>query len=52
MLCTNLENILQDLITGLQDKAPSVKKYVCLFIEKTAQETYIDILQRISGEML
>lgn len=39
-------------MAGLTDKAPSVKKNVCNFIERAAQETYIDVLQRISNEIL
>lgn len=52
LVCTNLENILENVLASLADKAPSVKTNVCAFIEKAAQVTYIDVLQRISGEML
>ena len=45
MLCVSLEFVRDELITnGLFDKAPSVKKNTCLFIEKFVQETYIDVL--------
>lgn len=36
MNCTNLENLTPDIITGLSDKAPSVKKNICMFLEKAA----------------
>ena len=29
-----------------------MKKNLCIFIDKTAQKTYIDVLQRISGEIV
>lgn len=35
-LCTNLENILPEIIAGLADKAPTVKKNLCIYIEKFA----------------
>jgi hypothetical protein len=50
--CVTIENIMHDIITGLQDKAPTVKKSICAFLDKSAQVTYIDVLQRISGELL
>jgi hypothetical protein len=53
MLCVSLEFVKDELITnGLFDKAPSVKKNTCLFIEKFVQETYIDVLQKTSGDYL
>jgi cytoskeleton-associated protein 5 len=52
LLCTNLENLLPELVPAFTDKAPSVKKNVCDYISKAAQETYIDALQRISAEIL
>lgn len=51
--CINLEIILPDIIAGLSDKGvPTVKKNICLFIDKAAQITYIDVLQRASGDLL
>jgi hypothetical protein len=32
--CTNLEGLCSDLVEGIQDKAPTVKKNTCLFLEK------------------
>ena len=45
LLSVNLETIKEELISnGLGDKAPSVKKNTCSFLEKAAQKTYIDVL--------
>ena len=55
MHCVNIEQIKDDLIqTGLLDKpastdkslqvTPSMKKNTCVFLEKAAQKTYIDVL--------
>lgn len=53
MQCINIEGLKDDLIgTGLSDKAPSVKKNTCTFLEKLIQKTYIDVLQRVSGDFL
>jgi hypothetical protein len=53
MLCTTIEVLKDDLIaSGLQDKAPIVKRQVCSFLEQACQKTYIDVLQRVSGEFL
>lgn len=53
ILCANIEGLKEQLIgVGLSDKAPSVKKNTCLFLEKLVQKTYIDVLQRVSGEFL
>lgn len=50
--CTNLEHIQEEIISGLGDKAPTIKINLCLFLEKAIQVTYIDVLQRISGAFL
>lgn len=51
-MCTNLEVLNSDLLTCLTDKSPPlIKKNVCNFIEKALQETYIDVLKRISNEV-
>lgn len=61
--CVNIEQIKDDLIfTGLLEKpsntdkslqvTPSMKKNTCLFLEKAAQRTYIDVLQRVSSDYL
>ena len=61
--CVNIEQIKDDLIsTGLLDKpsttdkslqvTPSMKKNTCMFLEKAAQKTYIDVLQRVSSDFL
>jgi hypothetical protein len=42
--CTTLEFILPEVIDGLSDKLPTVKKHTCAFLEKIAQKTYIDEL--------
>lgn len=34
--CCTLEDILSDLVTAISDKAPTVKKNTCLFIERLA----------------
>lgn len=52
LVCTNIENISSEIIASLSDKSPLVKRQICLFIEKAAEKTYIDVLQRVSGEML
>ena len=44
--------MLSDILAGIQDKAPTVKKNTCAFIEKAAQKTYIDILQKCAVEIL
>lgn len=36
LLCTNLEFMLNELLAGLLDKAPSVKRNICNFIERAA----------------
>ena len=52
LMCTNLEVLNSDLLTCLTDKSPPlIKKNVCNFIEKALQETYIDVLKRISNEV-
>ena len=61
--CINIEQMKDDLIsTGLLDKpattdkslqvTPSMKKNTCVFLEKAAQQTYIDVLQRVSSDFL
>ena len=55
MLCTNLESMKDELLsTAFSEKttSPLVKKNICIFLEKAIQKTYIDVLQRISGELL
>lgn len=52
LLCTNIENISSEIVASLSDKSPLVKRQVCLYLEKAAQKTFIDVLQRVSGEML
>lgn len=32
--CINLEMILSDIVTALSDKAPTVKKQMCIFLDK------------------
>ena len=44
--------MLPDVLAGVQDKAPTIKKNCCIFIERAAQKTYIDVLQRISAEIM
>lgn len=53
MLCTNIEVLKDSLVgVGLSDKAPTVKKSTCAFLEKHVQQTYIDVLQRVSTEYI
>lgn len=45
MLCVDIEKVKEDLIgIGLTDKAPTVKRNTCAFLEKAVQQTYIDVL--------
>lgn len=48
----NMDNIVSELTTALQDKAPTVKKNTCVVIEKMALMTYIDVLQRCSPDII
>lgn len=51
--CTNIEALKDEFIdTGLKDASPSVRKQTCLFLEGMVQKTYIDVLQRVSGDFL
>jgi hypothetical protein len=50
--CTSMEAIASDIAAGISDKAPTVKKNVCAYLEKLAQVTYIDVLQRCSNELI
>lgn len=50
--CTTLEHIVPDLVIALADKAPTVKRHTCLFLDKIIQKTYIDELQRCSSELI
>ena len=50
--CANLEVICQAVVDGIVEKAPSVKKNVCLFLEKILLVTYIDVLQRVSDQII
>lgn len=43
---------MPEIIAALADKAPTVKRNVCTYIEKIAQKTYIDVLQRVSCELV
>ena len=53
MQCVSIEVLKEDLIsTGLQEKAPSVLQNSCTFLEKLVQKTYIDVLQKVSGDFL
>ena len=42
--CTNLEVLAPDIVIGINDKAPTVKKNICGYLSKVAQVTYIDVL--------
>lgn len=50
--CTNMEILASDIAAGINDKAPTVKKNICQYLEKIAQVTYIDVLQRCSNELI
>ena len=50
--CTNLEVIAQDIAAAVEDKAPTVKNNICLYIERIVQVTYIDVLQRCGTEII
>ena len=50
--CTNIEYLNQDIIAGIVDKAPTVKKNVCAFLERITEKTYIDVLQRCHGDIM
>jgi hypothetical protein len=41
-----------DLIAGINDKAPTVKKNVCIYLSKLTQVTYIDVLQRCCEDLI
>jgi hypothetical protein len=34
--CTNLEALASDIAAGINDKAPTVKKNICIYLEKIA----------------
>ena len=42
--CTTLDPIVPDIVSAINDKAPTVKKHTCTFLEKIVQKTYIDEL--------
>lgn len=42
--CTSMEALAPDIAEAICDKAPTVKKNICSYLEKLAQVTYIDVL--------
>ena len=49
---TSLEVILNEIVAGIADKAPTIKRNTCIFLEKIVQRTYIDELQRCSSDLI
>lgn len=52
MACTSLEAVAEEVIPKINDTAPGVKSGTIKFVEASCQITYIDVLQRISNELL
>jgi hypothetical protein len=50
--CTNLEEIRDELIPCISDKAPGVKLGTCKFLAKILLVTYIDVLKRVADDYL
>jgi cytoskeleton-associated protein 5 len=50
--CVSMEPLVTDIAAAIIHKAPTVKKNICVYLEKLAQVTYIDVLQRCSNELI
>ena len=50
--CTDIENISEPVFPLITNVAPGVKLGTIKFIERIAVVTYIDVLQRVQGELL
>jgi len=44
MQVVKIDEVISDIHSGIKDKFPSVKKNSCIFLERYAQVSYIDIL--------
>jgi len=50
--CANLEDLAPEFIPMITNIAPGVKNGTIKWLEKAAQVTFIDVLQRIMGELM
>lgn len=50
--CTNMEDLMEELLPLINNPAPGVKTGTVKFVENLALVTYIDVLQRTSDDLM